>query len=65
MQDNDPQAAAQPGHILLDDFFDGVSRLEGVDTETARIVEQLYHGGKLTQEAILQGLRQLREQANG
>ncbi len=49
------------GKELLDDFFGELAHIEGVDSEVAASVSQLYRDGKLTNVNITNELQRLRE----
>ena len=50
------------GKELLDDFFDNISKLPGVDATLADKMSELYKAGKLTNTNISNVLSKLREE---
>jgi len=53
--------AIKSGRELLDEFFENIGGVDGVDHETAAIVKRLYNEGKLTPTNITNALSALRE----
>ena len=51
------------GKELLDEFFDNIKRLPGVDTTLADKMSELYKAGKLTNTNISNVLSKLREES--
>lgn len=49
------------GKEILDDFFDNVSKIEGVDKEITQKLSDLYASGKLSDVNIKNELLQLRK----
>jgi hypothetical protein len=50
------------GSELLDDFFARLGDQEGIDGDMSELLQTLYSGGTLSQEAVLSGLSKLRRQ---
>lgn len=51
------------GKEILDDFFDNVEKIPGVDNGIASILKELYHDNKLTAANLSNVLYKQREQA--
>lgn len=49
------------GKEIMNNFFDTLQNIEGVDLETANILKELYKKGNLTEEAIDSELLKARE----
>ena len=49
------------GQELLDEFFSDVTKLSGVDQDTAEVIKRLYDDGKLTVTNIANELQLVRE----
>ena len=49
------------GQELLDGFFSDVTKLSGVDQDTAEVIKRLYDDGKLTVTNIANELQLVRE----
>ena len=49
------------GQELLDEFFSDVTKLSGVDQDTAEVIKRLYDDGKLTETNIANELQLVRE----
>ena len=49
------------GRELLDEFFSDVTKLSGVDQDTAEVIKRLYDDGKLTETNIANELQLVRE----
>ena len=49
------------GQELLDEFFSDVTKLSGVDQDTAEVIKRLYGDGKLTVTNIANELQLVRE----
>lgn len=50
------------GQEILDDFFETIESIEGVDPKISQLISQLYKDDSLTDRAIKNGLEQLRIQ---
>jgi len=48
------------GQEILDDFFEAIESIEGVDPKISQLISQLYKDDSLTDRAIKNGLEQLR-----
>ena len=49
------------GQEILDDFFFGITNIEGVEQEVAKVVLSLYQNGKLTNTNLSNELSKIRE----
>jgi hypothetical protein len=49
------------GKEILDDFFEKMGEIEGVDPQVAAAIKQLYDDGKLTHTNLSNALAALRE----
>ena len=49
------------GKEILDDFFNGIEKIENVDSEIAKMLERLYQEDKLTDTNVKNELQQLRD----
>ncbi|GAA5020563.1 MULTISPECIES: hypothetical protein [Bacteroidota] len=49
------------GKEILDDFFNGIEKIENVDTDIAKMLERLYQEDKLTDTNVKNELQQLRD----
>ncbi len=52
------------GKEILDEFFDQVDKIPGVDQEVAALLKKLYAGNKLTATNLSNALLKLREGAS-
>jgi len=59
---NNMDSQIKSGKELLDDFFDNISKLPGVDATLADKMRELYKEGKLTNKNISNVLSKLREE---
>lgn len=50
------------GQEILNDFFETIESIEGVDPKISQLISQLYKDDSLTDKAIKNGLEQLRIQ---
>ena len=50
------------GREILDDFFSGLTDIEGVDKDVAAMIMKLYKEGKLTNINITNELDKMREE---
>jgi hypothetical protein len=57
--------SAKSGQNLLDDFFSGVTKIDGVDPAVGKVLKELHDKGRLTSTNIENELRALRESENG
>lgn len=48
------------GQEILNDFFNTIESIEGVDPKISQLISQLYKDDSLTDKAIKNGLEQLR-----
>jgi hypothetical protein len=55
---------SQSGEELVERFFAELSQLDGIDAEVVEVLQQLYASKRLTREAILQGLVEVRGKQN-
>jgi len=49
------------GKEVLDDFFDGIERIENVDKDIAKMLSKLYQDDKLTDTNVKNELQKLRD----
>jgi hypothetical protein len=49
------------GKEILDDFFNGIEKIENVDSDIAKMLERLYQEDKLTDTNVKNELQQLRD----
>lgn len=49
------------GKEILDDFFNGIEKIENVDTDIAKMLERLYQEDKLTDTNVKNELQKLRD----
>jgi hypothetical protein len=54
--------AVKSGQEILNDFFETIESIEGVDPKISQLISQLYKDDSLTDRAIKNGLEQLRIQ---
>ncbi|GHT23578.1 hypothetical protein AGMMS49953_04400 [Endomicrobiia bacterium] len=52
------------GKEILDTFFQSILSIEGVDSEIANALLELYNEGKFTESNVLNKIRKIRENAN-
>jgi hypothetical protein len=57
------ESEIKSGKEILDDFFEGVQKIEGVDSQVAAEIKKLYNDGKLTPINLSNALAALREGA--
>ena len=50
------------GQEILDDFFESIESIEGVDSKISELISNLYKEGTLTEAKIKNELQQLRIQ---
>ncbi len=50
------------GQEILDDFFETIESIEGVDSKISKMISELYKEGTLTEARIKNELQQLRIQ---
>jgi len=50
------------GKEVLDDFFDGIERIENVDKDIAKMLSKLYQDDKLTDTNVKNELQKLRDE---
>jgi hypothetical protein len=55
-------ANIKSGQEILDDFFDDLMTIDGVDRDIAEMIVRLYKDGKLTNTNITNELERMREQ---
>jgi len=49
------------GKEILDDLFNGIMKIENIDTDIAKMLERLYREDKLTDTNVKNELQQLRD----
>jgi len=49
------------GKEILNEFFRDITKIENVDKEIAKSLEELYEVGKLTDKNLLNALQKIRE----
>ena len=49
------------GKEILDDFFNGIEKIENVDTDIAKMLERLYQEDKLTDTNVKNELQKRRD----
>ncbi len=49
------------GKEILDDFFNGIEKIENVDTDIAKMLSELYQNDKLTDINVKNELQKLRD----
>ena len=49
------------GKEILDDFFNGIEKIENVDTDIAKMLFELYQNDKLTDTNVKNELQKLRD----
>ncbi|MCB0537498.1 MAG: hypothetical protein KDE33_08210 [Bacteroidetes bacterium] len=49
------------GKEILDDFFNGIEKIENIDSEIAKMLERLYQEDKLTDTNVKNELQKLRD----
>lgn len=49
------------GKEILDDFFNGIEKIENVDADIAKLLQRLYQEDKLTDTNVKNELQQLRD----
>ena len=49
------------GKEILDDFFNGIEKIENIDTDIAKMLERLYQEDKLTDTNVKNELQKLRD----
>ena len=50
------------GKEILDDFFNTITAIEGVDVKIANSLNELYTQGKLTDKNVVNELQKIRQQ---
>jgi tRNA(Phe) wybutosine-synthesizing methylase Tyw3 len=49
------------GKEILDDFFNGIEKIENVDSDIAKMLDRLYQDDKLTDTNVKNELQKLRD----
>ena len=57
----EPTVIVQPGLSILDDFFNNIAQLEGVNAKVAEMLQDLYNNNQLSKDAILRKLTEMRQ----
>jgi hypothetical protein len=59
---NMDEHTVKSGKEILDDFFNTITAIEGVDVKIANSLNELYTQGKLTDKNVVNELQKIRQQ---